>query len=1299
MKKKRSLLDIFLIPILIIVLVQGAVPFMTLIVSGIRSSLENAIIGLDSHTVENRKVVLENDMLEQWSSVNKESDELGSVLGNILDSHEMNIQDFIGDDAVQEEYLESVFYDMVEVLQYNSTSGIFLVLANEDPVEEAGTYNGFWVRDSDPQTKTASHTDLLMERGSKRLSQEVSISLDTPWHADFSFEGNGNRESDNFFYQPYIVGQQYADTNVKMENLGYWSKPFILADDYMDNHRMISYSVPLVYENTIYGVLGVEIGTEYLSKYFPVKDLSSDLNAGFALAIDHGNGKYEGIAGEGTLYDTVSRNENMFTLDDPVQEDLQQVKGAAVGTQKIFALTKSLNIYSRNVPYEDTQWVLCGFVAEESVYGLTSEVYQRILSAIVGSALLAVVLVYLLVKYAVDPVYRLVESVRGGVSGIRNFQDSGIEEIDELHEVVESLTDAQMKTEEQLLEEKERYRIAVESSQDIFFTYRCKEKMLEIVNSRGTDGIWDCLVHPEFIDNDNVHPADKIRLFVTVKKSEGLLDVDFRLRRDGGEYQWVNLSGSVTFDENGERSRVVGCLHNVHEHKLLIEAQKRKQSYDSITSFYRLGSGLELTEKVYGENPVGVLLLLEIQRFSRINEKYGLIFGDIILEQFAALIVKAFQEAGCKDGIYIRAGGDQILVWLPMPLTQKVLDGVQSLHKEFGALTHEKDFALTFKCGITATGYWISLADAIEQAKTALTVARRKKRESVVYKDLSRQETQIHPQITFEEVASLERLNEMNLSSIALNLFDRDGEFSVILDILAIKLQETYHLTDMVITHFDREYMVNSLFYSWKSGERFEKAKGILHCTEKEYQYFVEDQEYQQLSLAEKSPKNETMLRIFLRGKTDLVFHMTDNGQYSGSILFHGIGETIFRKKENQKLLEEIAAIIQNRINLQRHDLSAKAKSDFLARMSHEIRTPMNGIIGMTEIALKEGQTEEQRIECLKKIESSSVYLLGLLNDILDMSKIESGKMKLVEGPFDLEELSEGLQPLLEARMKEKQIHFHKQVQLKNRWFQGDSLRLNQVLVNLLGNAVKYSGESGEVTLTVQEKESSNGFSDIYFAVKDNGIGIAKDKQQLIFRQFEQADDSEVARKQGTGLGLAISSRIVRMMDSDIHLESEPGQGSCFSFTVRMQIAKKPGDEKEAVPEALHFAGKRILVAEDNVLNMEIICTILEDYGIQTEKAENGKEAVRIMEQAEPDHFDMILMDIMMPVMDGLEATRKIRNLDREDCKTIPIFAMSANAFDEDVKRSLASGMNGHLSKPVNIQVLEKTLKSVLKES
>ena len=352
----------------------------------------------------------------------------------------------------------------------------------------------------------------------------------------------------------------------------------------------------------------------------------------------------------------------------------------------------------------------------------------------------------------------------------------------------------------------------------------------------------------------------------------------------------------------------------------------------------------------------------------------------------------------------------------------------------------------------------------------------------------------------------------------------------------------------------------------------------------------------------------------------------------------------------------------------------------------------MNGIIGMTEIALKDGQSEKRREECLKKIRSSSNYLLGLLNDILDMSKIESGKMRLVMETHDLSGLLGELETLLKAKIVEKQIHYTQQIELTHTWFVCDELRLHQILVNLLSNAIKYSNIGGHVCLKVVETCQTPENSSIYFAVTDDGIGIEKDKQQLIFKSFEQADDSRQARKQGTGLGLAISSRLVHMMDAEIQLESEPQEGSTFSFTIQLQPVAHEQNIKKELPVQISFPGRRILVVEDNALNMEIICTLLEERQIQVEEAMNGQEAVERMKECVDGYYDMILMDIMMPVMNGLESAKIIRQMQRSYCQTVPIVAMSANAFAEDVKQSLASGMNAHLSKPVNLQMLDQTL-------
>ena len=507
---------------------QGILPFLMLVLSGIKSSLEDNIIRMDSHTVENRQVVLENDMVERWRSIYKESEYLSSALTQILTDHGSDVRQFLGSKEMQQEYLEEVFPDMVNELQYNTTSGAFLILANDEPIGEEAKYHGFFVRDSDPQAKVASNADLLLERGNKQLSHNLSISLDSAWTTDFCFAGQGNRSADDFFYKPYTAALEHMDTD--MVNMGYWAKPFVLEDHYMDSHQMITYSVPLVYDNTIYGVVGVEIAVSYLNSYFNVKDLDSALNAGYALMIAHEDDQYEKITGKGALYEAVSRGEDRLTFTKQPKTELYQVNDAKIGDQDIYAIIEPLELYSNNVPYEDTKRVLCGFVTEDSVYGMGESVYKKMLFAILACTLFATVFVYLLVRYVTKPVYHLMQCVRGGVEGIHNFKRSDILEIDELHDVVENLTDMQKCTEEQLLEEKERYRIAVESSQDMFFMFRRKDRILEIVNSDHFDGTWDCKEHPEFIENDCIYPEDKEQVYHALLNPTKNLDVDFRLR-------------------------------------------------------------------------------------------------------------------------------------------------------------------------------------------------------------------------------------------------------------------------------------------------------------------------------------------------------------------------------------------------------------------------------------------------------------------------------------------------------------------------------------------------------------------------------------------------------------------------------------------------------------------------------------------------------------------------------------------------------------------------------------------------
>ena len=425
MKRKKTILSMFLIPLLFLAIFQGVFPFLMLVMGNVKATLENNAINVDRHIVENRRYTLENNMVGDWGKLQEESNVVAKNLENLL--------------------------------------------AEYDAIDQPSTYNGFFVRDSDPQTSTAKNTDLLMECGDKNLARGENIALESPGRTKFSFEGVGNREADKFFYTPYTAA--LANIDADMVNLGYWSTPFILHDNYQDSHKMITYSMPLVYNGRVYGILGTELSTSYILGQATVKDLDKNLNAGCMLAIDIGDGTYTSISGIGVLYDTVTQNGDTFKTETTKNKGLNRVVGSKVGEQNIYCIAEPLSIYSNNVPYDNTAWTVIGLVSENSIYEMGNQLYNHFFMIIVISIFVAVVFTVILTHRLVQPIYRLISSVNGGMKGLNSFRPSNIYEIDELHDRFKGLARAEINTASQLMEEKEKYRIAVESSEDAFFSY------------------------------------------------------------------------------------------------------------------------------------------------------------------------------------------------------------------------------------------------------------------------------------------------------------------------------------------------------------------------------------------------------------------------------------------------------------------------------------------------------------------------------------------------------------------------------------------------------------------------------------------------------------------------------------------------------------------------------------------------------------------------------------------------------------------------------------------------------------
>ena len=427
--------------------------------------------------------------------------------------------------------------------------------------------------------------------------------------------------------------------------------------------------------------------------------------------------------------------------------------------------------------------------------------------------------------------------------------------------------------------------------------------------------------------------------------------------------------------------------------------------------------------------------------------------------------------------------------------------------------------------------------------------------------------------------------------------------------------------------------------------------------------------------------------------------------------LVQDITETVAEKKEiaeykdneyTEKLLKANRALRDAYENARRAD---NAKTDFLSRMSHDIRTPMNAIVGMTVIANTHIDDKKKVADCLDKISVSGNYLLSILNDVLDMSKIESGKFELTEDKIDLNSLLDSLFEMVkpDAKAKDHHITMNKH-DIVHSGVIGDGLRIQQMFVNIVSNSVKYTNNGGEISIDVTEKPVGNKNVGCYeFVFSDNGIGMSEEFLKNIFEPFERAEDERVNKQQGTGLGMAITYNLVKMMNGDIQVKSKPGKGTTFTVTLFLKFsgsalpaAPAPSSDNVDNLKNTHFKDKRVLLVDDNELNREIAGELLEMTGITVEMAENGQEAVDKFLASKAGYYGLIFMDIQMPVMNGYNAALTIRSQPRADARTIPIIAMTADAFAEDVKKARSSGMDEHIAKPLDIDKLVKVLQKWL---
>lgn len=424
-----------------------------------------------------------------------------------------------------------------------------------------------------------------------------------------------------------------------------------------------------------------------------------------------------------------------------------------------------------------------------------------------------------------------------------------------------------------------------------------------------------------------------------------------------------------------------------------------------------------------------------------------------------------------------------------------------------------------------------------------------------------------------------------------------------------------------------------------------------------------------------------------------------DENREARIVLFtvEDITENYNERKQQEKEREEAQKELEK--SRAAAEAANKAKTDFLFNMSHDIRTPMNAIVGYAGLMEKHFDDIERCRDYLNKIQNSSNFLLSLINNVLEMARIESGKLVLDEEVCKVSELVDSIISVYADLMEQKKITFTTQIDINTEYYYGDSVKVSEVFLNIISNAYKYTKEGGSISLTVKEFGcEKEGYILLRTEVADTGIGMSKEFLPKIFEEFSREYTLEENKIEGTGLGMPIVKRLVDLMGGTIEVESELGKGSTFIITLPHRIAKAEEGKKDTVHEIdpKKFLGKRILLAEDNEMNAEIAAEILGEAGFIIEHAEDGKVCIQMLLDREANYYDLILMDVQMPNMDGYEATRVIRGLKDTSKAHIPIIAMTANAFEEDKKNALEAGMDGHLAKPVEVSKLMETLAQIL---
>ena len=1329
--QRNSIFTKIFMPTIAVMLLQAVLIGVVLMVNGTLKSMDESATESLYRNAENRIITLQNMMVHTWSNIDRLELDISDAASEYMISKNLSRDDVFGVPEREKELLFSLSESLIYTMRTTSATGVFAFFIDGEAVlaSDSAALNGLYFRDFNPIMNSADYSDIQLEKGPAAIAQQSGIPLSSLWSEVYRVNAANSSTWDSLF-APYQAALD--NPGLAVSDMALWSDTHYMdPDSKMDSNSCISYTRPLFFEGELIGVIGVEMQIEYLEKYFPASDIGE--MGGYMLL------QYrEGEDGSGDIDCTVSAVTGSYikrladagasvTIEHTAEPHIYEVTSDHFEPSS-FAM-QTMKLYNSNAPFSDRKWGLAAVMPDSILFENSAKTRSGVISSSLISLVLGFILMLIFVRMSTKPLLSIASQIEhGNPDDLVGVENSKTYEINLLCDTINEMKRKRKDIEIALREEGERYLLALESAIDAFIEYDIPNDRLRIYffvedseetqKQQLTYRVIEGFRKTAGIESI-CHPSD-MREFESVLCGTRSEPCQMRIRADvfshitdipsDDGYYWFSFKAIQIRSDGETLEKTIGSAKEITDEKLrefaLIETSRR----DLTTNAYNREYGNMIisgqTENVVNIGTDCCILAIVINNFNEMEAYYGRIFGAIVLREISAGILALDPDI---HGL-IRWGNaefiafsyeseiDRIITRLRQ-VCETIYTGENELIKPAvnigistcrGGIVDELDaeraFTAAYACGSGKTGFNFRFANNEPVS------------ESVIQSGVS-----VYTGIDISKEA---------IVGLTFSLFEHTNDMKSVVNILLRLLGGLYLLDHIIICEYDEDFGSNQVIYQWVAADSRSRLytsdmERTQHADFADFTSCLDERGLVMYDTNSSKSFSDGVRKLLCvpenTGFAALCCAMYEKGRQTGRTVFISMNKNHRPTETDMFSLYEVTKIISTRFNLEKSNSASLAKSEFLSKMSHEIRTPMNAIIGLTRMAKEAEQNTELVRNNLDKIDLSAKHLLSLINDVLDMSRIESGKLKIEERPFSLSHAVSNIENLMRPQFEEKGIEFVISCELSHAYLEGDDQKLSQVIINLLSNACKFTSRGGKVVLLISQQLDNDGNTcKCLFSVKDDGIGISEEDHFNIFNAFEQSasGNREAGNPRGTGLGLAISNNFIAAMGGRIELISEKGVGSEFYFTLEFKCNEDPAQTgKDIVPVMSEdrFSGKRVLIVDDNEINLEIAVFLVEDIGFETEIAKDGKEAVDKFFASEPGYYDAIFMDINMPVMDGFTATREIRrHVERADSRSIPIIAMTANAFSEDAAKSVEAGMNAHVAKPIDVDFLYATLEKLL---